>query len=105
MRYLHRVAASGVGGPGGRAGSMTPPRRVGVPPVSRGGQAVADRLDRHFATLVDAPAAIADDNATEALEMMTAVLLLAVVVSLIVYWQSLVQWLMNWRSRWKIPVK
>lgn len=53
---------------------MTPPRRVGVPPVSRGGQAVADRLDRHFATLIDAPAAVADDNASEALEMMTAVL-------------------------------
>lgn len=53
---------------------MTPPRRVGVPPVSRGGQAVAERLDRHFATLIDAPAAVADDNATEALEMMTAVL-------------------------------
>ena len=40
------------------------------------------------------------------IQMMTAVLLLAAVVSLIVYWQSLVQWLMNiGRSRWKIPVK
>ena len=52
---------------------MTPPRRVGVPPVSLGGQAVADRLDRHFATLVDAPAARGEDGA-EALEMMTGVL-------------------------------
>ncbi|MFD0630828.1 hypothetical protein ACFQ9X_03360 [Catenulispora yoronensis] len=36
---------------------MTPPRRVGVPPLSLGGQAVAERLDRHFAAIVDAPAA------------------------------------------------
>lgn len=42
--------------------------------MSRGGQAVADRLDRHFAALIDAPASDADDNASEALEMMTAVL-------------------------------
>ena len=42
--------------------------------MSRGGQAVADRLDRHFAALIDAPASVADDNASEALEMMTAVL-------------------------------
>jgi hypothetical protein len=42
--------------------------------VSLGGQAVADRLDRHFATLVDAPAARGEDGAAEALEMMTGVL-------------------------------
>jgi hypothetical protein len=29
------------------------------------------------------------------IQMMTALLILAAVVSLIVYWQSLVQWLMN----------
>jgi hypothetical protein len=52
---------------------MAPPRRVGVPPVSLGGQAVADRLDRHFATLIDAPAARGEDGA-EALEMMIGVL-------------------------------
>jgi hypothetical protein len=62
-----------MGGPGG-LGSMTPPRRVGVPPVSRGGQAVAERLDRHFATLVDAPAARSEDGATEAVDLMTDLL-------------------------------
>ena len=55
-------------------GQMTPPRRVGIPPLNLGGQAVADRLDRHFAAIVDAPAARGDDNATEALETMIAVL-------------------------------
>jgi len=54
---------------------MTPPRRVGVPPLNLGGQAVADRLDRHFAAMVDAPPAARDDgNASEALETMIAVL-------------------------------
>ena len=55
-------------------GSMSPPRRVGVPPVSRGGQAVAERLDRHFATLIDAPAVRVEDGATDALDMMTGIL-------------------------------
>jgi hypothetical protein len=41
--------------------------------VSLGGQAVAERLDRHFATLVDAPAA-RDENSAAALEMMTDLL-------------------------------
>jgi len=54
-------------------GSMSPPRRVGVPPVSRGGQVVAERLDRHFATLVDAPAARNEDGA-EALDLMVGLL-------------------------------
>jgi hypothetical protein len=54
-------------------GSMSPSRRVGVPPVSRGGQVVAERLDRHFATLVDAPAARGEDG-TEALDLMTSLL-------------------------------
>jgi hypothetical protein len=53
---------------------MTPPRRVGVPPLNLGNQAVADRLDRHFAAIVDAPAARDDDNASQALETMIAVL-------------------------------
>ena len=38
------------------------------------------------------------------IQMMVAVLLLAAVVSLIVYWQWLVQWLIKYcRSRWRIP--
>jgi hypothetical protein len=72
MRYLSRVAMSQASG--STAGPMTPPRRVGVPPLNLGSQAVADRLDRHFAAIVDAPAARDDDNATEALETMIAVL-------------------------------
>jgi hypothetical protein len=40
------------------------------------------------------------------IQMMVAVLLLAAVVSLIVYWQRLVQWLIEyWRLRWKNPTK
>jgi hypothetical protein len=35
---------------------------------------VADRLDRHFATLVDAPAARGEDGASESLDLMTSVL-------------------------------
>src|SRR6184192_1946679 len=73
MRYRLRVAMSQASGPAA-VGPMTPPRRVGVPPLNLGGQAVADRLDRHFAAMVDAPAAHNDDNATEALETMIAVL-------------------------------
>ena len=72
MRYLLRVAMSQASG--STAGPMTPPRRVGVPPLNLGNQAVADRLDRHFAAMVDAPAVRDDDNATEALETMIAVL-------------------------------
>ena len=72
MRYLLRVAMSQASG--STAGPMTPQRRVGVPPLNLGNQAVADRLDRHFAAIVDAPAALDDDNATEALETMIAVL-------------------------------
>ncbi len=34
------------------------------------------------------------------IQMMVATLVLAAVVSLIVYWQSLVEY---WRSRWKTP--
>ena len=73
MRYLLGVAMSQASGPT-TVGSMNPPRRVGVPPLNLGGQAVADRLDRHFAAMVDTPAARGDDNATEALENMIAVL-------------------------------
>src|ERR1051326_3749745 len=74
MRYGLRVAMSQASGPAA-VGPMTPPRRVGVPPLNLGGQAVADRLDRHFAAMVDAPPAARDDgNATEALETMIAVL-------------------------------
>ena len=72
MRYLLRVAMSQASG--STAGPMTPPRRVGVPPLNLGNQAVAERLDRHFAAMVDAPAAQDDDNATEALATMIAVL-------------------------------
>ncbi|MBW8806503.1 MAG: hypothetical protein JF587_22010 [Catenulisporales bacterium] len=67
------MAMSQASGPAA-VGPMTPPRRVGVPPLNLGGQAVADRLDRHFAAMVDAPAARDDDNASEALETMIAVL-------------------------------
>lgn len=72
MRYLLRVAMSQASG--STAGPMTPPRRVGVPPLNLGNQAVADRLDRHFAAIVDAPAALDDANAGQALETMIAVL-------------------------------
>lgn len=72
MRYLLRVAMSQTSG--STAGPITPPRRVGVPPLNLGNQAVADRLDRHFAAIVDAPAARDDDNASQALETMIAVL-------------------------------
>ena len=72
MRYLLRVAMSQASG--STVGPMTPPRRVGVPPLTLGNQAVADRLDRHFAAIVDAPAARDDGNAHEALQTMIAVL-------------------------------
>lgn len=72
MRYLLRVAMSQASG--STAGPMTPPRRVGVPPLNLGNQAVADRLDRHFAAIVDTPVAHDDSNAAEALETMIAVL-------------------------------
>lgn len=73
MRYLLRVAMSQASG--STVGPMTPPRRVGVPPLNLGNQAVADRLDRHFAAMVDAPPAAHDDgNAQEALQTMIAVL-------------------------------
>jgi hypothetical protein len=44
-------------------------RRACVPPVSLGGTAVAERLDRHFALLTQAPAA-APAQADDAVELM-----------------------------------
>jgi hypothetical protein len=67
MRYLHFVAASGLD----RSGVV---RRVSVPPISRGGSAVSERLDRHFALLAQqAPArATESDEAVELMRSLTA---------------------------------
>lgn len=44
-------------------------RRACVPPVSLGGTAVAERLDRHFALLTQTPA-VTPAQADDAVEMM-----------------------------------
>ncbi|OLE26314.1 MAG: hypothetical protein AUG49_08520 [Catenulispora sp. 13_1_20CM_3_70_7] len=51
------MAMSQASGPAA-VGPMTPPRRVGVPPLNLGGQAVADRLDRHFAAALETMIAV-----------------------------------------------
>jgi hypothetical protein len=66
MRYGFFVAASGLD----RTGVV---RRASVPPISRGGSAVTERLDRHFALLAQPPAQSAQrDEAVELMRSLTA---------------------------------